>query len=594
MQAIAATQRGPYHEVLSHQHVPAAGASGGAGASPSLDKHQVLIKVAFSDLNPVDLQKLQNGPPVVDENVFLIPGYGGSGTVEQVGSAAPKALVGRQVCFLVNPESSNNGSYASHVVVDHQCVAALPPSGKLELRDVASIPVAGLTAYECLVKLGLAADTTKRVAEGGQLQTIGMGGSGRDQAGGGMDESVTTRHALKPTVEPPPPPPKVKAVASSLSTADLVDKTLLIVGASGGVGSWILTLAKAFHPNLNLIATTGGGELKEQWCKSLGATKVIRHSDIGQILKGGKEGSVDYIICLTEPTTTLFTALSDVIKPYGKICLVVSGKSIESLNLGFCFFKCANVYTETVFSSIRDRYKHILPKDEMSVILDLMAQQTIKAPLSPDLTSDNISEKFSGALKDNGVLKLLSRTDNKRGNLVMMVHAGDGLIFMDFKTASIFSIPRKECIKKKIVNKSTKEGHTNDWIEQAPIIERQELLKKITADPKLGITKVAEKQAQDYQDGLELQEAENVKSKWGVTLKKREKNAKGEELMFVDLRTGALGELSRKKILEMGAMTLGPKDEEGQETVVEAVTDFAERDDLCATVRQALKINLEG
>jgi hypothetical protein len=56
-------------------------------------------------------------------------------------------------------------------------------------------------------------------------------------------------------------------------------------------------------------------------------------------------------------------------------------------------------------------------------------------------------------------------------------------------------------------------------------------------------------------DDYELAEAENVKNKWGVNLKKRESNKMGEEFIFVDRKTGATGELSRKKYVGMKFIT---------------------------------------
>ena len=48
---------------------------------------------------------------------------------------------------------------------------------------------------------------------------------------------------------------------------------------------------------------------------------------------------------------------------------------------------------------------------------------------------------------------------------------------------------------------------------------------------------------------------DKVTNKWGVTLKKRSKNKKGEELIFVDPKTGSVGELQRKKAVEDGFIT---------------------------------------
>merc|ERR1712216_1005642 len=136
---------------------------------------------------------------------------------------------------------------------------------------------------------------------------------------------------------------------------------------------------------------------------------------------GGKEGSVDAIICLAEPTEDLFGTLSDVIKPYGTICLVVAGKSIGSLNLGFCFFKCVDVKMETVFSSIRSKYRKIIPAKEIEFIIGLLASGKIKAPLSPELENGNVSESFREALGKRSALKALSEPEGRRGNLVMKI-----------------------------------------------------------------------------------------------------------------------------------------------------------------------------
>lgn len=93
--------------------------------------------------------------------------------------------------------------------------------------------------------------------------------------------------------------------------------TLLAVGGAGGVGSWATQLARVLYPTLNIVATASSAP----------------------------KGSVDYILCLTEPTPTLFSALSEVIRPYGSICLVAAGMSIKSLDLSFVFFKAATVTT---------------------------------------------------------------------------------------------------------------------------------------------------------------------------------------------------------------------------------------------------------
>jgi len=382
MEALVANKFGSYNEVLKFRSVDI----------PTLGSNDVLVKISYSDLNPVDLQKLNPGSNKGGQeipNAPFVTGFGGSGIVQQVGQNGPRHLLGKQVCFIRDP-SRQSGSYASLIAVDGHCVAELPT--KVGLRDAATLPVAGLTAFECLVKLGLITDST--VVNDAKLDSAGSENSG--------DSSKRQQ------------------------------ETFLIVGGSGGVGSWAITLARAYNPNLKIIATAST-EQSQAWCQSIGASQVINHDDIARTLKGGREGSVEHVMCLTEPTSSLFTTLTEVIKPYGNIMLVVAGASIGNLDLGFCFFKCANVLTETVFSSIRTNYQQIVPANELTVILKLLDNQTIRAPIAPVLNMEDsrISEKFKDALDDNkGVLSILANTNknaevqlNRCGNFVMAINA---------------------------------------------------------------------------------------------------------------------------------------------------------------------------
>ncbi len=517
----------------------------------------VLIQVAYSDINPVDLQKLSAnkpaGTPIVKENAPFVPGFGGSGTIIDVGRQAPAHWKGKEVCFISDP--TRQGSYATHVFVDFRCVALLPPSG-VEPREAASIPVAGLTAFECLAKVGLAAE--KRMHDG-KIEVVG-------QASG---------------------------ISSIDGSPKFSGKTLLVIGGAGGVGSWIITLARAWHPSLHIVATATTIE-QQTWClANLGANQVFKHEEIREKLVGGPQGSVDAIICLAEPTKVLFSACADVIKPYGNICLAVSGQSIQSLDLSFSFFKCATVSMETVFSSIRTKFQQIVPSTELDVILQLLSKQTIRAPLSPDLESGKVSEHFKDALKPNGVLYALSQPSGRRGKYIMRIEPDEELIFLDLKTASLFSIPRQECVKAKILHLVKGDDGKMEWKEKTMSAERDELIKKIEQHKDLGIVKVTGKQVSDYEDGLDMQEAASVKNLWGVELKKRSKNAKGEELLFLDPNNEAFGEVSRKDCVSSGLLIL-ENGQDGNEFVKGAITDLHERDVLVQIVRKALKLNLEA
>ena len=71
--------------------------------------------------------------------------------------------------------------------------------------------------------------------------------------------------------------------------------TLLVVGATGGVGSMILQIAETLLPGVTTIATssTPGGD---SWVRSLGADAVVDYGqDMAAQLKKAAPAGVDWI-----------------------------------------------------------------------------------------------------------------------------------------------------------------------------------------------------------------------------------------------------------------------------------------------------------
>jgi len=355
MEILGAHQFGSHQKVLEFDSLD---------TLPECRPDDVLIRVVFAEVNPVDLKKLQGGPKegqAIPDGPLVV-GYGGSGIVQAVGSNIQKDWIEKRVAFLCDP--TRPGSYATHVVVDKRLVAPVP--FQLSLKEAATIPLAGCTSYESLLKLGLGNDTPLR---------------GKDP-------------------------------------------TLLVVGGAGGVGSWAIQLARVLYPNLKIIATASS-EPSGQWCLKMGANQVIHHDDITLQLQGGQKGSVDYILCLTEPTPALFSALTGVIRPYGSICLTVSGESIKILDLGFLFYKAATVTTETVFSSIRTNFEYIRPSVEIDDLLQhVAASSAIKAPLSPQLATLAGADDWKKCLQEGGILDNLA-SGHAIGKLVMRIGRGE-------------------------------------------------------------------------------------------------------------------------------------------------------------------------
>eukprot|EP00566_Odontella_aurita_P000782 CAMPEP_0113553762 /NCGR_PEP_ID=MMETSP0015_2-20120614/15788_1 /TAXON_ID=2838 /ORGANISM="Odontella" /LENGTH=378 /DNA_ID=CAMNT_0000454857 /DNA_START=137 /DNA_END=1273 /DNA_ORIENTATION=+ /assembly_acc=CAM_ASM_000160 len=377
MEVLGATEFGPARSVLSFCK------SDGPLPLPS-GPTQVRIRVTYAELNPVDHHKLgmkPDGTAVPKDKSPFVVGYGGSGVVDAVGAPgdgddggadeATRSLMGKRVVFLVNPAGAG-GSYGTHVLVDRRTVAVVPDVG-VDDADAACIPVAGCTAYESLEKAGLSLDGLR----GGDV-------SAKDSDAG-------------------------------------AGRTLLVVGGAGGVGSWTTLLARAAYPSLRIACTASSAESAE-WCQSMGANDVIMgHEKAAEVLGGGRNGSVDHVVCLADPTPSLFGSMAEALRPYGKICLVVAGEGIKSLDLGFVFFKSGTVATETVFSSIRAGYR-LDQAAEMETILLLLAKGRIKrAPLADEWQKIQGTINWKEALADGGCIDVVG-SGHCRGKLVMKIN----------------------------------------------------------------------------------------------------------------------------------------------------------------------------
>ena len=97
-------------------------------------------------------------------------------------------------------------------------------------------------------------------------------------------------------------------------------KSLLIIGAAGGVGSIMTQLARQLT-GLTVIGTASRPETQE-WVRSLGAHHVIDHSmSLVDELKRIGVPQPDYIISLTQ-TDQHFAHIAEVIAPQGKFGLI--------------------------------------------------------------------------------------------------------------------------------------------------------------------------------------------------------------------------------------------------------------------------------
>lgn len=129
---------------------------------PQLAPGQVLVRNAVIGLNPVDWKVLDGdmGWPLGH-----VPGVDGAGTVAALGAGVAAEWLGKRVAYHQSLQA--HGSFAQYTPVAATVLLQVPDT--LEFSRAASVPCPGLTAWQALQKLPLAA--------GARLLVSGAGGA---------------------------------------------------------------------------------------------------------------------------------------------------------------------------------------------------------------------------------------------------------------------------------------------------------------------------------------------------------------------------------------------------------------------------------
>lgn len=120
---------------------------------------------------------------------------------------------------------------------------------------------------------------------------------------------------------------------------------ILIIGASGGVGSILTQLARQLT-GLTVIGTASRPQT-QQWVRDLGAHHVIDHSKpLSEELKAIGFDNVRYIASLNQ-TEHHYPEIIKVIAPQGKLALIDDPATLDLVPLKL---KCASVHWEFMFA----------------------------------------------------------------------------------------------------------------------------------------------------------------------------------------------------------------------------------------------------
>ncbi|MCH4825525.1 NADP-dependent oxidoreductase [Planococcus halocryophilus] len=118
---------------------------------PSIQEDQVLVEIHATSINPIDW-KVRAGylKDMLPFEFPIILGWDAAGIIVEKGSKVTNFEIGERV--FTRPATTNQGTYAEYVPVDENLLAKMPAS--MSFEEAAAIPLAGLTAWQCLVDFG--------------------------------------------------------------------------------------------------------------------------------------------------------------------------------------------------------------------------------------------------------------------------------------------------------------------------------------------------------------------------------------------------------------------------------------------------------
>jgi NADPH2:quinone reductase len=111
---------------------------------PQPRAEEVVMRVRAGSFNPVDF-KIRQGR--FGGNLPIVLGHDAAGVISEVGSEVSRLRVGDEVWAYIGGPCSN-GSYAEYVCLPQEFVTPRPRI--LSFEESASVPVAGLTANQCI------------------------------------------------------------------------------------------------------------------------------------------------------------------------------------------------------------------------------------------------------------------------------------------------------------------------------------------------------------------------------------------------------------------------------------------------------------
>lgn len=304
---------------------------------PTPQGHELLIKVKAVSINPVDFKVRQSAAKDIVLDTPKIIGWDAAGIVEAVGESVTLFKVGDAVYYA--GDLTKSGSYAEYQLVDERIVGKKPSI--LSDEAAAAIPLTALTAWEIFID------------------------------------------------------------RMRLSSERDANKSVLIIGAAGGVGSIAIQIAKQVL-GLKVIATASR-ETSKDWCLKMGADVVVNHKNLIEEVRAAGYQYVDYIVDFVD-AGSYWDAMAELIKPQGHIGSISDNANAIALNKlkrKSASFSWELMFTRSLYQTEdQQEQHHILNK--IADLFDSGVLQSTHTKTLNGLSADNFklahTELESGAM----------------------------------------------------------------------------------------------------------------------------------------------------------------------------------------------------
>lgn len=140
---------------------------------PAAAPDVVIVRVAYAAVNPADWKAREGWlARYFDYRFPFVVGFDAAGIVAEIGEGVSGLSIGDRVVTASNQGKGERGSYAQYVASDRERVVKIPDH--VSLRDAATLPTAGITAWEAVFDVGGTAAGQRVLVNGGAGGTGGF------------------------------------------------------------------------------------------------------------------------------------------------------------------------------------------------------------------------------------------------------------------------------------------------------------------------------------------------------------------------------------------------------------------------------------